>query len=252
VIKVSDCRPSSVAAASGGAVTLTTKPRSVRSNANRRRQEQVTSPNREVLHGRNETSVTGGESTETDAEVIEASLREPERFAVLYGRHHRMIHRYIARRLGRDQADDLMAETFLIAFEHRDRYDLACSNARPWLFGIATNLVGRHHRLERRFWRLIARTGVDPAVESPSERVADRVSAQSMRCELAAAVAGLSRGQRDVLLLTAAGGLSADEIAAALGVAKGTVHSRLNRARKKTRHLLGGTDPRNAREGVNR
>jgi hypothetical protein len=76
----------------------------------------MTSPNREVLRDRNETLVTGDESAETDAEAIEASLREPERFAVLYGRHHQMIHRYIARRLGRDQADDLMAETFLIAF----------------------------------------------------------------------------------------------------------------------------------------
>ncbi|MCO6007399.1 sigma-70 family RNA polymerase sigma factor [Actinoallomurus purpureus] len=116
---------------------------------------------------------------ETDAEVIEVSLREPERFAVLYDRHHPTIHRYIARRLGRDEADDLMAETFLIAFRQRDRYDLTCANARPWLYGIATHLVGRHHRAENRFWRLISRTGVDPAIESPSERVAERVSAQS-------------------------------------------------------------------------
>ncbi|GAA4637609.1 RNA polymerase sigma factor [Actinoallomurus vinaceus] len=187
---------------------------------------------------------------ETDAEVIEASLREPERFADLYDRHHQTIHRYLARRLGRDEADDLMAETFLIAFRQRDRYDLTCANARPWLYGIATHLVGRHHRAEDRFWRLIARTGVDPAIESPSERVTERVTAQGMRRELAAALARLPRGQRDVLLLTAAGGLSAEEIASALGVAKGTVHSRLNRARKKTRDALGGTDPRVVGEGV--
>ncbi|WP_433179122.1 RNA polymerase sigma factor [Actinoallomurus sp. CA-150999] len=189
-------------------------------------------------------------SAETDAEVIEASLREPERFAALYDRHHATIHRYLARRLGRDEADDLMAETFLIAFRQRARYDPAFSNARPWLYGIATHLVGRHHRAEDRFWRLIAKTGVDPAVESPSERVTERVSAQGMRRELAAALARLPRGQRDVLLLTAAGGLSADEIASALGIAKGTVHSRLNRARKKTRDALGGTDPRIVGEGV--
>jgi RNA polymerase sigma-70 factor (ECF subfamily) len=182
---------------------------------------------------------------ETDAEVIEVSLREPERFAVLYDRHHQAIHRYIARRLGRDRADDLMSETFLIAFGRRDHYDLSYSSARPWLFGIATNLIGQHRRAEDRFWRLIARTGVDEAVESPGERVAERVSAQASRRDLAAALARLPHGQRDVLLLTAAGGLSADEIASALGIAKGTVHSRLNRARKKTRDVLGGTDPRN-------
>jgi RNA polymerase sigma-70 factor (ECF subfamily) len=194
----------------------------------------------------------GGVRADTDAEVIEGSLREPECFAALYDRHHQLIHRYIARRLGRDLADDLMAETFLIAFAQRDRYDLTSANARPWLFGIATNLVGQHYRAEQSFWRLIARTGVDQAMESPGESVAERVSAQGLRRELAAALAKLPRGQRDVLLLTAAGRLSADEIAAALNVAKGTVHSRLNRARKKTRDLLGGADPRNVREGDNR
>jgi len=187
----------------------------------------------------------------TDAEVIEVSLREPERFAILYDRHHQRVHQYVARRLGHDLADDLMAETFLIAFQARARYDLAYVDARPWLYGIATNLIGRRHRAETRFWRLIARTGVDDTVEPPVDRVTDRVTAQSMRRELASAVAGLPRGQRDVLLLTAAGGLSAEEIASALGIATGTVHSRLNRARKKMRNLLGGTDPREVAEGVN-
>jgi RNA polymerase sigma factor (sigma-70 family) len=191
-----------------------------------------------------------GVPAETDAEVIEVSLREPERFAILYDRHHQRVHRYVARRLGHDLADDLMAETFLIAFQARARYDLAYADARPWLYGIATNLIGRRHRAETRFWRLIAQTGVDDTVEPPIDQVTDRVTAQSMRRELASAVAGLPRGQRDVLLLTAAGGLSAEEIASALGIAKGTVHSRLNRARKKMRNVLGETDPREVVEGV--
>jgi RNA polymerase sigma factor (sigma-70 family) len=191
-----------------------------------------------------------GVPAETDAEVIEVSLREPERFAILYDRHHQRVHRYVARRLGHDLADDLMAETFLIAFQGRARYDLAYADARPWLYGIATNLIGRRHRAETRFWRFIAQTGVDDTVEPPIDQVTDRVTAQSMRRELASAVAGLPRGQRDVLLLTAAGGLSAEEIASALGIAKGTVHSRLNRARKKMRNVLGETDPREVAEGV--
>jgi RNA polymerase sigma factor (sigma-70 family) len=191
-----------------------------------------------------------GVPADTDAEVIEVSLREPERFAILYDRHHQRVHRYVARRLGHDLADDLMAETFLIAFQARARYDLAYADARPWLYGIATNLIGRRHRAETRFWRLIAQTGVDDTVEPPIDQVTDRVTAQSMRRELASAVAGLPRGQRDVLLLTAAGGLSAEEIASALGIAKGTVHSRLNRARKKMRNVLGETDPREVVEGV--
>ncbi|WUI00314.1 RNA polymerase sigma factor [Spirillospora sp. NBC_00431] len=190
--------------------------------------------------------MTGG--TPTDAEIIEGSFSEPERFAGLYDRHHGIIHRYLARRLGRDRADDLMAETFLVAFRRRERYDLGRPDARPWLFGIATNLVAQHRREEARFWRLIARTGVDQSVESPIDQVTDRVSAQGMRGELAAVLARLPRGQRDVLLLSAAGGLTAGEIAAALGIAEGTVHSRLSRARKKTSDALGGTDPRETGE----
>lgn len=172
-----------------------------------------------------------------------------EMFARLYDEHAPALQRYLARRIGPETADDLVAETFLAAMTGYAGYD-PTQPIRPWLYGIATNLIGQHHRAEDRFWRLIARTGVDPAAESPSERVAERVSAQGMRRELAAALARLPRGQRDVLLLTAAGGLSADEIASALGIAKGTVHSRLNRARRKTRDALGGTDPMSVGGGV--
>ncbi|MFG2003944.1 RNA polymerase sigma factor [Spirillospora sp. NPDC048911] len=188
--------------------------------------------------------MTSDVRTETDAELIRRSLEDAERFALLYDRHHAAIHRYVARRLGMDLADDLMAETFLIAFRKRDRYDLSRPDALPWLFGIATNLVRKHRRGEVAFWRLIARTGVDPAAEAPVEQVLDRVEAQSARQRLAAALAKLPRGQRDVLLLTAAGGLSPQQIAAALGIATGTAHSRLNRARTKMRRAMSEFDPR--------
>jgi RNA polymerase sigma factor (sigma-70 family) len=189
---------------------------------------------------------------DADAVLIAASVREPERFAALYDRHARTIHRYVSRRLGPDLADDLMAETFLLAFRQRGSYDPARPDARPWLYGIATNLIGQHRRAEVRFWRSVARTGADPAVESPADRVAERVSAGDARQSLAAALAGLHHGQRDVLLLTAAGGLSTGEIAAALGVSPGTVHSRLNRARKKMRAAFGGIDPLEIQEDPKR
>jgi DNA-directed RNA polymerase specialized sigma24 family protein len=73
-----------------------------------------------------------------DAAVIEGSCREPERFAVLFDRHAPYIYRYLARRAGRQVADDLLAETFLAAFAKRHRYDLGHADARPWLYGIAT------------------------------------------------------------------------------------------------------------------
>jgi RNA polymerase sigma factor (sigma-70 family) len=181
--------------------------------------------------------VTTTDDTADDAALIAASRAEPERFAEIYDRHAEEIHRYIARRLGPHVGDDLMAETFLRAFRQRDRYDSAFSDARPWLYGIATNLISRHRRSEVRFFKAIARTGVDPAAESAVEIVADRVSAQAMRRQLAAALARLNVGERDVLVLLASG-LSYKEVAQALNATVGTVSSRMNRARKKMRTSL--------------
>ncbi len=87
---------------------------------------------------------------ETDARVIERSRDEPELFAVLFDRYADAVHRYAARRLGPEAAEDLMAETFTTAFQRRHTYDLSRGDARPWLFGIATNLVSRHRRSQAR------------------------------------------------------------------------------------------------------
>jgi|SRR3954452_20006861 DNA-directed RNA polymerase specialized sigma24 family protein len=76
-----------------------------------------------------------------DAEVIESSWRDPERFSVLFDRHAPYIHRYLARRVGPEAAEDLTGETFCVAFGKRRAYDAAHRDARPWLYGIATNLV---------------------------------------------------------------------------------------------------------------
>jgi RNA polymerase sigma-70 factor, ECF subfamily len=192
---------------------------------------------------------SAGPAVGDDAALIELSRHAPESFGVLFDRHAPGISRYISRRLGPDAADDLVAETFLVAFRKRGHYDMACPDARPWLYGIATRLIGRHRRNEVRFFRAIARTGVDPAAEPVADQVTDRIAAQAARRELAAALAGLSRGQRDVLLLVASG-LGYQEAARALGVPVGTVSSRLIRARRKVREALGGQDPTDPGRGA--
>ena len=174
-----------------------------------------------------------------DAEIITASLRQPERFAAVFDRHAPHIHRYLARRLGGQAADDLMGETFLIAFGGRGRYDPAFPSARPWLYGIATNLVGQRRREEAREYRLRAALGPPADQDSHADRVAERVTAQAMNDQLAGALAGLARRDRDVLLLIAWEGLAYEEVAAALEIPVGTVRSRLNRARRKVRAELG-------------
>lgn len=178
-----------------------------------------------------------------DATIVAQSRQVPERFAVLFDRYAPEIHRYVARRLGATAADDVVADTFLAAFRQRDRYDPARGSARPWLYGIATNVVGRHRRSEARLYRALARTGVDPVVTNHADGVVAKVVAAGTQRQLAAALRRLSRGDRDVLLLVAWGDFSYEEVAAALGIPVGTVRSRLHRARRKVRDALGGVDP---------
>ncbi|MDL4815601.1 RNA polymerase sigma factor [Actinomadura sp. OS1-43] len=181
-----------------------------------------------------------------DAVLIARSLARPEEFAPLFHRHAPRIHRYIAQRLGPDAAEDVMAETFLVAFRSRHRYDPGRPDARPWLYGIATNLIARHRAAEVRNYRLLERTA--PGAAAPSgddlgERVADRVTAQSLHGPLAGALAALPARVRNVLLLVAWADLSYEEVAEALDVPVGTVRSRLHRARRRLRDALGGSDP---------
>jgi RNA polymerase sigma factor (sigma-70 family) len=193
-----------------------------------------------------ETSLAGHADAERDqaddATLIALSRRSPECFASLFDRHAPAIHAYVARRLGPDAADDLVAETFLVAFQRRKSYHSANAGARPWLYGIATNLIRRRQREETRLLRAIARTPAAPAAEPMADQVAGRVAAGAVRSRLASALAGLPGSQRDVLLLVASG-LSHKETAAALGVPLGTVASRLARARQKLRAELGRVNP---------
>lgn len=178
-----------------------------------------------------------------DAYVIQLSRHEPEHFTVLFRRHAPHIQRYVVHRLGQDAADDIVAETFLLAFRQRDSYDQTRADARPWLYGIATNLIGRHRRAEIRMYRALARTGIDPVIEPFTDTVDDRVSASTASRRIAAALARLPAELRDTLLLVAWGDLSYEEVATALGVPIGTVRSRVSRARSKLRRTLADSNP---------
>jgi RNA polymerase sigma factor (sigma-70 family) len=190
------------------------------------------------------------DAARTDAWAIERSWHEPERFAEVFDRCYVELHGYVARRLGASLADDVVADTFLIAFDRRRRYDLGQPDARPWLYGIATNLIARHRRAELRQYRALARAGADTlvrAADAHAERVAQRVDAAALRGRLAAALAELADGDRHVLLLVAWAQLSCEEAARALGIPAGTARSRLHRARRRTRAALADVDPREDR-----
>ncbi len=181
--------------------------------------------------------------TPTDAELMQRSATDPRQFAPIFERHFTTIHRYLYRRVGAPLADDLTSQTFTEAFARRQRYDVEWPVALPWLYGIASNLLRRHHRQEQRQLRAYARLGTDPLSPDELSPLLDRLDAAVSGPRLAGALASLNRTDRDVLLLYAWADLSYREIGFALDVPIGTVRSRLNRARRKMRERLGLSDP---------
>ena len=182
----------------------------------------------------------------TDGEILADSIDNAASFAVIFDRHFDAVHSYLQRRIGPDLAEELSSQTFLVAFDQRSRYDSSIANARPWLFGIASNLLRRQRRVERRQLRAYARTGIDPLGDA-LEGTEDRLDAASMGRELAGALASLTVDELDVLLLYAWAELSYAEIGQALGIPIGTVRSRLSRARRRVRELL---EPERASKGA--
>ncbi|GGO29404.1 DNA-directed RNA polymerase sigma-70 factor [Microbispora rosea subsp. aerata] len=182
-------------------------------------------------------------TTLSDAALIEQSRRDPEVFALLFDRHAAHIHRYVARRLGDDTADDVVSETFLAAFRQRLDYDTSRAEALPWLYGIATNFIRRHRRAEIHRYKAYSKMGVLPDGGDAAEQAVERASAHAVRRPLARALASLKARDRDVLLLVAWAELTYEEVAGALSIPIGTVRSRLNRARAVVREALGSTDP---------
>jgi RNA polymerase sigma factor (sigma-70 family) len=160
---------------------------------------------------RRQRATEGDARTRHHAHVVLASRTEPVRFAVVFDRHFGAIHRYLSRRVGGDLADDLAAATFVEAFRTRDRFDEAHPDARPWLYGIAANLLRRHRREERRRLLAYARTGIDRWVDAADDANA-RVDAAAAGPAVAVALASLRAGDRDVLLLFAWGELTYEEI----------------------------------------
>jgi RNA polymerase sigma-70 factor (ECF subfamily) len=179
---------------------------------------------------------------ESDASLAEALKKDPDRFTDVYDRYFDVIYGYIAGRLDRQTADDLAAETFTLAFRHLDRFDPGRGALRPWLLGIATNLIAGHHRAEARRYRALARTAEEPAQDSHENQVVASMTAQAVQSRLAGALAALSAKERDVVLLMALAQLTHEEISEALAIPYGTVGSRLNRARGKLRAALEGTE----------
>jgi RNA polymerase sigma-70 factor (ECF subfamily) len=181
---------------------------------------------------------------DTDGTLIErSSCGRPDAFVEVVRRHEVAVHGYLARRAGRQAADDLLGEVWTRAFAGRGGFDPGQHHdARPWLYGIARNVLRAH-------WRARQDTGQRPAPEEaadPWDDVIARLDAAAQVRTLLTALRGLPPEEREVLLLLAWEQLTPVQAAAVLGIPPGTARSRLHRARAALRPILAAAAAKEA------
>jgi RNA polymerase sigma factor (sigma-70 family) len=181
---------------------------------------------------------------ETDGVLIERSVRgRPDAFVEVVQRHEVAVHGFLARRAGRQVADDLLGEVWVRAFAARDRYDVVYDDARPWLYGIARNVLRAHWRS-----RPVEDSSGPERAADPWDDVVERLDSAAALRHIGQAVRALRPDERDVLLLVVWEQLTPAEAAVVLGIAQGTARSRLHRARAALRSALAESSAEQARE----
>ena len=180
-------------------------------------------------------------AAETDGQLIWKSLRRLEAFEVVFDRHYDVVRRYCQRRVGFADGEEIASETFVQAFAQRRRFDAErFSSARPWLIGIANNLIRshlRHEDVRRRHWPVsIALNSSEP------EPGLDALAADEQAPALVAALSSIPVFDRETFLVVVVGELSYAEAAEVMGIPQGTVRSRVHRVRTTLRELLGSAE----------
>jgi RNA polymerase sigma-70 factor (ECF subfamily) len=168
----------------------------------------------------------------SDAELIGRSLAgDSEAFVEVICRHEGAVGAYLARRVGREAAEDLLGDVWVAAFESRKTYDQSFPQARPWLYGVALNRL-------RRYWRSRPAEDLVPDVTAmangwdPWPAVDARVDIQAV---LRAALAELRSEEREVLTLVAWEDLTVADAARVLDMPAGTARRLLHQARMALR-----------------
>ncbi|MFE5325529.1 RNA polymerase sigma factor [Embleya sp. NPDC056575] len=184
-------------------------------------------------------------STETDRDLWDrACAGERSAFGDLFDRHARAVHNFLFRRTGSwADAEDLTSAVFLHAWRIRAEVVLFQDSALPWLLGVARNMAANSGRALLRYRALQARLPPPPAAPDHADEVAARLDDERAMASVLRAVAALPEREREVLELCVWSGLSQEAVAAVLGVAVGTVKSRLHRARARLRDLVAALPP---------
>ena len=171
----------------------------------------------------------------TDADLLQRAREgDPDSFGLLFDRHAAAVLRFCFRRTGSAaSAEDLTSIVFLVAWEQRAKTVFYEGRARPWLLGVALNVLRSQSRAERRYRDALARIPAAASPEPESDAAIERLDAERQMQEVLRAVSKLGRREREVVELCVWEGLSTEEAGRVLDISPGAVRSRLSRARRR-------------------
>lgn len=158
------------------------------------------------------------------------------RFERCFREHHARLLAFTMRRVtGREAAEEVVADTFAVAWRRRDCIPGA---ALPWLYAIAANVIADQYRSTRRRHDLGLRLAHEARADAPGS---DPAESLALRDAFSTAFAELEEQEREVLRLVAWDGLDVREAAQVLGCSQGAFRVRLHRARRKLAKRLDAT-----------
>lgn len=173
-----------------------------------------------------------------------ARERDGEAFGQIFERHANAVYAHCFRRTGSwSAAEDLTSVVFLEAWRKRRDVRLAGESVLPWLLAVANNATRNAARSTRRHQRLLARLPQPGSVPDPADDAAKRADEEHAMRIILEGLRSLTEPEREVIALCDWAGLSHAEAATALGVAAGTVKSRLARARQRLRERAARAAP---------
>jgi RNA polymerase sigma factor (sigma-70 family) len=163
-------------------------------------------------------------------------MNDDAQLELLHREHAGAVRAYVRRRIGRDEADDVVADVFVVAWR---RIEDVPAEARTWLLGIARRVLANRHRAAKRQRALYERL----AREAETETVVGSLAGNERVGAVLRALASLAPADREVLLLVTWDGLSHAEAAEVLGVSPTTSAMRLHRARQRLERALEDAAP---------
>jgi RNA polymerase sigma-70 factor (ECF subfamily) len=174
-----------------------------------------------------------------------------EAFGVLFERHARSVYNHCFRRTANwADAEELMSAVFVEAWRRRREVRPIDESARPWLLGVANNLLRNHRRSLARYRAALTRLPSPGLQPDLADDVAGRLADEQQMRRVLVLVEQLPRRDQEVLALCAWSELTYHEAATVLGIPIGTVRSRLARARARLAELAGNPKPPKDTDGM--